>query len=120
MATITDDDTVTTLKVNPEQAVAFAALILADENISITSEKLQTLIKTAGIENVEPVWTTLFANALKGKEIKDILTAVTTSRPKAGTGDPALPTQRDDGSEGDEDKIDVCGPSDNNVRALEN
>jgi large subunit ribosomal protein LP1 len=68
-------------KVNPEQAVAFAALILADENIVVTPEKLHTLLKSAGITEVEPIWTTLFANALKGKDVKDILTTVATSGP---------------------------------------
>jgi large subunit ribosomal protein LP1 len=112
MATVTTDNTTTTPKINPEQAVAFAALILADEDLSVTPEKLQVLIKAAGVENVEPVWTTLFANALKGKEVKDILTTITTSGPKAETGDSAPQTQRNDGSEGSEERIDVCGASD--------
>ncbi|OAK96096.1 hypothetical protein IQ06DRAFT_296905 [Phaeosphaeriaceae sp. SRC1lsM3a] len=59
-----------------EQAVAYAALILADESISITPEKLQAILKAAGIEDVEPIWTTLFAKALEGKDVKDILTKV--------------------------------------------
>ncbi|KAF9700323.1 hypothetical protein EKO04_001324 [Ascochyta lentis] len=92
------------IKVNPEQAVAFAALILADDNLSITPEKLQALLKAAGIENVEPIWTTLFANALKDKNVKDILTAVATLGPKAG-GDTAQHTHCDgvpeDGDSGD-------------------
>ncbi|KAF3034603.1 hypothetical protein E8E12_004485 [Didymella heteroderae] len=80
---ITATTTVLT-KVNPEQAVAFAALILADENVTVTPEKLQTLLKAAGITEVEPIWTTLFANALKGKNVKDILTTVATSGPAGG------------------------------------
>ncbi|CAN9397623.1 unnamed protein product [Alternaria alternata] len=62
-----------------EQAVAYAALILADESIAITPEKLQTLLKAAGLEDVEPIWTTLFANALKDKNVKEVLTAVTAA-----------------------------------------
>ncbi|KAL1801507.1 ribosomal protein P1 [Alternaria dauci] len=62
-----------------EQAVAYAALILADENITITPEKLQALLKAAGLEDVEPIWTTLFANALKDKNVKEVLTAVTAA-----------------------------------------
>lgn len=57
-----------------EQAVAYAALILADESIAVTPERLQALLKAAGIEDVEPIWTTLFANALKDKDIKSVLT----------------------------------------------
>ncbi|KAF2867037.1 ribosomal protein P1, partial [Massariosphaeria phaeospora] len=58
---------------NAETAVSFAALILADESLAITPEKLQTLLKAAGIHDIEPIWTTLFANALKGKDVKGIL-----------------------------------------------
>ena len=67
-----------------EQAVAYAALILADESVVITPEKLQTLLQAAGIEDIEPIWTTLFANALKDKDIKDILTTVAASGPAVG------------------------------------
>ena len=83
--TSTTATSTTTIKVNPEQAVAFAALILADDNLAITPERLQTLLEAAGIAEVEPVWTTLFANALKDKHVKDILTAVATSSPGAGS-----------------------------------
>ncbi|KAF3008580.1 hypothetical protein E8E13_007438 [Curvularia kusanoi] len=80
----TSQPTASSAPINPEQAVSFAALILADENLTITPEKLQTLLKAAGITEVEPIWTTLFANALKDKDVKEILTAVATSSPKAG------------------------------------
>jgi large subunit ribosomal protein LP1 len=61
---------------NSEQAVSYAALILADDSIPITPEKLQTLLKAAGIEDVGPIWTTLFAKALEGKHVKDLVTEV--------------------------------------------
>lgn len=67
-----------------EQAVAYAALILADESISTTPEKLQAILKAAGIEDVEPIWTTLFAKALEGKDFKDILTKVAATGPAVG------------------------------------
>jgi len=56
-----------------ELAVSYAALILADEDIDITADKLQTLIKAANCTDVEPIWTTLFAKALEGKNVKDML-----------------------------------------------
>jgi len=56
-----------------ELAVSYAALILADDCIEITADKLQTLIKAANVEEVEPIWTTLFAKALEGKDVKDLL-----------------------------------------------
>lgn len=75
--------TVSTM-VNPEQAVAFAALILADDNLAVTPEKLQALLKAAGCTEIELIWSTLFANALKDKDVKDILTAVATSGTAGG------------------------------------
>jgi large subunit ribosomal protein LP1 len=50
----------------------YAALILADEGLEITADKLQTLTKAAGIE-VESIWSSLFAKALEGKDVKDLL-----------------------------------------------
>ena len=56
-----------------ELAASFAALILADEDIGITSDKLLTLIQSASVDDVEPIWTTLFAKALEGKNVQDLL-----------------------------------------------
>ncbi|ORY03940.1 60s acidic ribosomal protein-domain-containing protein [Clohesyomyces aquaticus] len=56
-----------------ELATSYAALILADDGIAITADKLQSLIKAAKIEEVEPIWATLFAKALEGKDVKDLL-----------------------------------------------
>ncbi|KAF2872684.1 60s acidic ribosomal protein-domain-containing protein [Massariosphaeria phaeospora] len=58
---------------NSELAASYAALILADDGVDITADKLQSLIKAAKIEDVEPIWTTLFAKALEGKDVKDLL-----------------------------------------------
>jgi len=51
-------------------------LILADDGVEITADKIQTLIKAAGIIDVEPIWASLFAKALEGKDVKDILSNV--------------------------------------------
>ncbi|KAF5018901.1 hypothetical protein F66182_9096 [Fusarium sp. NRRL 66182] len=59
-----------------ELASSYAALILADDGVEITSDKLQTLIKAAKVEEVEPIWTSIFAKALEGKDVKDILVNV--------------------------------------------
>ncbi|KAF3051787.1 hypothetical protein E8E11_011166 [Didymella keratinophila] len=111
----TNTTTTTTVptKVNPEQAVAFAALILADDNIIVTPEKLQTLLKAAAINEVEPIWTTLFANALKDKDVKDILTAVATSGP-AGSDAPSYDCDSNDHNEGgfEPDGVDIRDGSD--------
>jgi 60s Acidic ribosomal protein len=57
---------------NAELATGYAALILADEGLDITADKLSSLTKAAGVE-VEPIWTQLFAKALEGKDVKDML-----------------------------------------------
>ncbi|KAF5015538.1 hypothetical protein F66182_13097, partial [Fusarium sp. NRRL 66182] len=59
-----------------ELAVSYAALILADDGVEITADKLNTLIKTAAVPDVEPIWAQLFARALEGKDVKDLLTNV--------------------------------------------
>lgn len=60
---------------NSELACVYAALILQDDGISITSEKLQTVLKAANVE-VEPYWPGLFAKALDGVDLKALITNV--------------------------------------------
>ncbi|KAL8815005.1 MAG: hypothetical protein Q9223_005825 [Gallowayella weberi] len=72
---------------NSELATSYAALILADDDIEVTPDKLQTLIKAANIDDVESIWTTLFAKALEGKNVKDMLLNV-----GSGGGAAAAPT----------------------------
>ncbi|KAL2146205.1 hypothetical protein VTI28DRAFT_4784 [Corynascus sepedonium] len=61
---------------NAELATSYAALILADDGVEITSDKIQTLIKAANVVDVEPIWASLFAKALEGKDVKELLSAV--------------------------------------------
>ncbi|SAM00723.1 hypothetical protein [Absidia glauca] len=55
-----------------ELAVVYAALILQDDNVEITADKLQTLVKAAGID-VEPIWFSLYAKALQGQNLGELL-----------------------------------------------
>ncbi|CAO3624674.1 unnamed protein product [Cunninghamella blakesleeana] len=55
-----------------ELAVVYAALILQDDNVEITADKLQTLVKAAGVE-VEPIWFSLYAKALAGQNLGELL-----------------------------------------------
>ena len=84
-----------------ETAVSYAALILADEGIDITADKLQILLKAANIEDVEPIWAAIFAKALQGKDVKDILTAVSTSH--AGVGRAQAPVDEGTSTEPSKD-----------------
>ena len=55
-----------------EAACVYAALILHDDGVEITADKISALISAADIE-VEPIWPTLFAKALAGKDIGSFL-----------------------------------------------
>ncbi|OJT07798.1 60S acidic ribosomal protein P1 [Trametes pubescens] len=58
-----------------ELAATYAALILADDGIEITADKITALTNAANIE-VEPIWASLLAKALEGKNVKDLLSNV--------------------------------------------
>ncbi|RKF62072.1 60S acidic ribosomal protein P1 [Erysiphe neolycopersici] len=93
---------------NSELAVSYAALILADDGIDITADKLQTLIKAAGIDDVEPIWSSLFAKALDGKDVKELLLNVGSgggAAAPASSGDSAAaPTEDKKAEEKEEAK----------------
>nr|ALS04994.1 60S acidic ribosomal protein P1 [Calanus sinicus] len=72
--------------VNSELACVYAALILADDDVAITPEKLTTILKAAGVD-VEPYWPGLFAKALESCDLKTLITTVGSgvgSAPAAG------------------------------------
>ncbi|KAI9221556.1 60s acidic ribosomal protein-domain-containing protein [Blastocladiella britannica] len=58
-----------------EKAISYAALILADEGIEITADKLSALTSAAGV-SVDSIWFSLFAKALAGVSVTDLLTNV--------------------------------------------
>jgi len=71
-----------------ELAPTYAALILADDQIEITADKIQTLINAAGVE-YEAIWATLLAKALEGKDVKQLLSNVGTGGGAPATAVPA-------------------------------
>lgn len=54
---------------NQELACVYAALILQDDEVAITGDKISTILKAAHVE-VEPFWPGLFAKALEGVDVK--------------------------------------------------
>ncbi|GJJ12419.1 hypothetical protein Clacol_006661 [Clathrus columnatus] len=73
-----------------ELATTYAALILSDDNVEITAEKIIALTTAAGVE-VESIWASLLAKALEGKDVKDMLSNVGSGggAPAVGAGAPA-------------------------------
>ncbi|MDJ8942415.1 60S acidic ribosomal protein P1, partial [Clostridium perfringens] len=75
-----------------ELACVYSALILADDEVPITSEKISTILKAAKVA-VEPIWPSLFAKALTGVNVRDLITSVgsaaASAAPAAGGAAPA-------------------------------
>ncbi|KAI0005631.1 ribosomal protein 60S [Xylariaceae sp. FL0662B] len=69
-----------------ELASSYAALILADDGVEVTADKLQTLLKAAKVADVEPIWTQLFAKALEGKDVKELLSNIGSGGGAAAAG----------------------------------
>merc|ERR1712168_1206044 len=72
-----------------ELACVHSALILHDDDIDITGEKMAKIISAAKV-NVEAFWPGLFAKALQGRNIGDLICNV-GSAPAAGGGGAAAP-----------------------------
>lgn len=58
-----------------ELACVYAALLLQDDDILVTGEKIQTVLKAAKVE-VESYWPTLFSKALETINLKDLVANV--------------------------------------------
>merc|ERR1711959_470313 len=65
-----------------ELCCSYAALMLHDDGVEITAEKLAKVIKDSG-NTVEPYWPMLFAKALKSANVDDLLTNVASAGPAA-------------------------------------
>nr|AAX62429.1 ribosomal protein P1 [Lysiphlebus testaceipes] len=70
---------------NAELACVYSALILADDDVAVTGEKIQTILKAANVD-VEPYWPGLFAKALEGINIKDLISNIGSGAGAAPSG----------------------------------
>ncbi|CAM6035316.1 unnamed protein product [Sphagnum compactum] len=58
-----------------EAACTYAALILFDDGITITADKIATLLKAANVK-VQSYWPALFAKLLEKRNVEDLITNV--------------------------------------------
>nr|CAX78923.1 Ribosomal protein LP1 [Schistosoma japonicum]CAX78928.1 Ribosomal protein LP1 [Schistosoma japonicum]CAX78948.1 Ribosomal protein LP1 [Schistosoma japonicum] len=74
-----------------ELACVYAALMLADDDIDVTADKINTILKAANIKFVESYLPNLFATSLNGKNVKDLLMSMGSPAPSAAVTS-AVPT----------------------------
>jgi len=55
-----------------ELACTYAALILHDDNVPITADKISALVSAAGI-TIQPFWPSLFARVLSTRNMEELL-----------------------------------------------
>merc|ERR1711872_736074 len=78
-----------TTTMSTELACVYAALILADDDVPVTADRLTSILKAAGVE-FEPYWPGLFAKALESCDLKDLITKIGAgAAPAAGGAAPA-------------------------------
>lgn len=86
-----------------ESALSYAALILADSEVEISSDKLLTLTGAANIP-VEGIWTDIYSKALEGQDLKELLVNFNVG-PSAAGGAATGPAPGAEGAaEGQEEK----------------
>jgi len=87
-------------------ATSYAALILADDGLEITADKIVALTSAANVD-VEPIWATLLAKALEGKNVKELLSNVGSGggAPAAGSSVPAASSGTADAVEAQKEEL---------------
>ncbi|KAF7345730.1 60S acidic ribosomal protein [Mycena venus] len=83
------------LMTSADLAATYAALILADAESEITSEKILALTSAAGVD-IEPIWATLLSKALEGKNVKEMLSTIGVGSGPVATGGVATTPAQDD------------------------
>merc|ERR1712116_52933 len=92
-----------------ELACVYAALVLLDDDVAITAEKISTILKAADVK-VEPYWPGLFAKALDGVDVKALITNVGSgagAAPAAAADAPAAAEKEEKKEESEEEDDDM-------------
>merc|ERR1712014_302904 len=101
-----------TTTMSSELACVYAALILADDDVAVTPEKIVTILKAAGVD-FEPYWPGLFAKALESANLKELITTVGSgvgAAPAAGAAPADAPAaKKEEKKEESEEEDDDMG-----------
>merc|ERR1711893_330678 len=101
-----------TMASTDELACTYSALILADDDIQVTGDKINAILKAANV-TVEPFWPTLFARALGGVNIKEMITnigsAAAAAPAAAGGEEKKEETKKEEKKEESEESDDDMG-----------
>ncbi|XP_008800672.1 60S acidic ribosomal protein P1-like [Phoenix dactylifera] len=90
-----------------ELACSYAALILHDDGIAITAEKISTLVKAANLK-IDSYWAPLFAKLLEKRSVDDLILSVgsggggspvAVSAPAGGAAAPAAAPEAEEKKE---------------------
>jgi large subunit ribosomal protein LP1 len=65
-----------------ELACVYSALILHDDGLAVTADKIQKLITAANVD-VEPFWPGLFAKALENQDLGALISGAGAAAPAA-------------------------------------
>ncbi|KFD56590.1 hypothetical protein M514_02694 [Trichuris suis] len=75
--------------VSADFACAYASLILQDEDIGITADRINAILKAAGVR-VDGIWPEMYVSALQNCNMKDIVSNISSGVGSA----PAAPAQQ--------------------------
>ncbi|KAK8882138.1 60S acidic ribosomal protein P1 [Tritrichomonas musculus] len=98
---------------SPELAVVYAALILNDDGIEITSDKLNNILNAANVK-VESYWVDLFSEYFKNHDVSELVkgTCLGGAAPAAGGAAPAAgeaATEEKKEEKKEEEEVEMAG-----------
>lgn len=94
-----------------ELACVYAALILNDEGLEITAEKMNKLIDAAGVK-IESYWVDLFAEYFKGQNVDDLIKGGCiggAAAPVAAAGAAAAEEKQEEKKKEEEEVVEMAG-----------
>lgn len=97
---------------SPELACVYAALILNDDNIEITNDKIKNILDAAGVK-VESYWIDLFADYFKTRDISELIkgTPLGGSQTSSASADANAPKENEEAKEEkkEEEEVEIAG-----------